>query len=392
MKMLPIPHPASLLAIAFLASSLSAAEMPAGVRKLKDVVVYEDARFYSAFPSVVKKKDGEILVAFRRAPERRVYGEDRNSHVDSNSYLVTVRSRDGETWSKEPALLYAHAFGGSQDPCMLQLRDGTLITMSYGWARIREDGLEKLKKPYFENLPGYVFLGGYGVRSEDGGKTWQGPYYPPRVEAEVVYSPLGEIVPAYNRGALVEGKSGRIFWVSAANDTVGPRRSSVHLLVSDDKAKTWSYASPVAVDPKISFNETSIYETPKGDLVAFVRTDDFDDHAVIARSTNGGKSFQPWQDMGFQGHPLHALQLPDKRVLLTYGYRHKPYGIRARILNAECTDFATAQEFVLRADGGTTDLGYPWSVQLDRNRVLVTYYFNLANGTRQIAGTILEIK
>jgi hypothetical protein len=95
--------------------------------------------------------------------------------------------------------------------------------------------------------------------------------------------------------------------------------------------------------------------------------------------------------MGFKGHPLQATRLPDQRVLLVYGYRHKPYGIRARILNAECTDYATAPEIVLRTDGGTTDIGYPWSVVLDDRRVLVVYYFNLANGPRHIAGTVLEI-
>ena len=116
-----------------------------------------------------------------------------------------------------------------------------------------------------------------------------------------------------------------------------------------------------------------------------------DDHACIARSTNGGKTFE-WQSMGFQGHPLNALRLPDNRVLLTYGYRHKPFGIRARILNPECTDFAEAPEIVLRDDGVNSDIGYTWAVQLDRNRVLVVYYFNKENGTRHIAGTILEIR
>lgn len=98
--------------------------------------------------------------------------------------------------------------------------------------------------------------------------------------------------------------------------------------------------------------------------------------------------------MGFKGHPFHALRLPDNRVLLTYGYRHAPYGIRARILNAECTDYATAQEFIIRDDGGGTDLGYPWAVMIDEHRVLVTYYFNYEQlrGTRQILGTILEIE
>ena len=299
-----------------------------------------------------------------------------------------VRSRDGEIWTKEPELIYAHPFGGSQDPCLLQLRDGTLLCASYSWAFVHPEGILKLKKPYFQSGEA-IFLGGYLVRSTDGGKTWQAPIYPPHIAPEIYYNALGNPMPAYNRGALCEGKSGRIFWVVAASDT--STKTSVHLLISDDKGQTWRYSSPVAVDNKVAFNETSVYETPKGDIVAFLRTGNLGDQACIARSKDGGKSFGKWESMGFQGHPLNALRLPDNRVLLTYGYRHKPFGIRARILNAECTDFATAHEIVLRDDGGSFDIGYTWPVQLDKNRVLVTYYFNKENGTRYIAGTILEI-
>src|SRR6186713_2469655 len=96
-----------------------AAENPSGVRKVKDIVIYQDAKFHSAFPSVIRRPDGELLLAFRRAPNRRALGEEKNYHVDPNSYLVQVRSRDGVNWTK-PELLYAHAFGGSQDPCLLQ--------------------------------------------------------------------------------------------------------------------------------------------------------------------------------------------------------------------------------------------------------------------------------
>lgn len=88
---------------------------------------------------------------------------------------------------------------------------------------------------------------------------------------------------------------------------------------------------------------------------------------------------------------MQALRLPDDRVLIVYGYRHEPYGIRGRILNAECTNYETAEEFIIRADGGSTDIGYPWAVLLDEKQVLVTYYFNLEKGTRHIAGSILEI-
>jgi sialidase-1 len=373
------------------ASSVPGDSLPAGVRKIQDVMIYNDPQFHSAFPSVVKKKNGEILLSFRRAPDRKIFGEKGTSHVDPNSYLVSVKSKDGITWTKEPELIYAHPFGGSQDPCLLQLKDGTLLCASYGWAFVRPDGFPNLKKPYFMAGPA-TFLGGYVMRSTDGAKSWQGPLYPPHISQEINYSPMGNPIPAYNRGAMYEGKDGRIFWVVAATDRETPNKTSNFLLISSDKGLTWQYSCPVAVDDNASFNETSIYETPKGDLVAFLRTAGMNDAACIARSTDGGKSFSKWEKMGFQGHPIQALRLPDNRVLISYGYRHKPLGIRARILNAECTDFATAPEIILRTDGGTGDLGYPWAVQLDKKRVLISYYFNKPGGPQHIAGTILEIK
>ncbi|MBL1409412.1 sialidase family protein [Sphingobacterium faecale] len=358
--------------------------------KVKDIVIYKDSLFYASFPSIVKTKGNNFLLAFRRAPERRIFGEGYTMHVDPNSYLVQMTSKDGENWAKEPQLLYAHAFGGSQDPCLLTLRDGTLLCASYGWSFLREDGKKKLKGTHFHSNDG-TFLGGYLVSSRNNGKTWQGPIYPPAISQEVNHDMYGNKVPVYNRGALVEGKNGRLYWVVAATDNAETKKTSNYLMVSDDKGKTWKYQAVVAQDPKISFNETSIYETPKGDLVAFLRTAGYDDQACIARSTDRGNSFE-WKSMGFKGHPLQALRLPDNRVLIVYGYRHKPFGIRARVLNAECTDFETSEEIVLRDDAGSGDIGYPWAVQLDKNKVLVTYYFNKENGTRYIAGTVLEAK
>ncbi|WP_270089043.1 sialidase family protein [Sphingobacterium sp. SYP-B4668] len=360
-----------------------------GLKKIKDLVIYSDTLFYAAFPSVVKAKNGKYILAFRRAPERRIFGEKHTMHVDPNSYLVQLQSDNGWDWSSNPQLIYAHPFGGSQDPCLLTLRDGTIICASYGWSFLREDGLKNLSKQHFQSGDG-TFLGGYIVKSKDNGQTWQGPIYPPSIQQEVNHDMYSNKVPVYNRGAMVEGRSGRIYWVVAATDNAQTKKTSNYLMTSDDKGATWSYQSVVAEDPKVFFNETSIYETPKGDLVAFLRTAMFDDQACIARSTDGGKTFK-WQSMGFKGHPLQALRLPDDRVLVTYGYRHQPFGIRARILNAECTDFDTAPEFVIREDGGSGDIGYPWAVMLDKNRILVTYYYNKNNGTRHIAGSILEI-
>ena len=82
--------------------------------KVEDIVIYENKNFYSAFPSVITRPSGELIVAFRRAPNRLLFGEKGNSHVDPNSYLVLVRSNDNAaSWTVEPELIFAHPFGGS---------------------------------------------------------------------------------------------------------------------------------------------------------------------------------------------------------------------------------------------------------------------------------------
>ncbi len=370
-------------------AQLANAEAP-GLKKIKDIIIYKDASYYSAFPSIVQRQDGELLCAFRRAPDRKaLWGAPGYTHTDTNSYLVLVRSRDnGETWTKEPELIFAHPLGGSQDPCMVQLRDGSIVCTSYGWAQVPEQGFEKLKDANHHGA--YHFLGGYVLRSDDGGKTWKGPFVPIPIPGNQSIDALGRPVPAFNRGAMCQGKDGRLYWAVAGRDG-GSGPTQVHLMISSDRGETWSYSCPIAKDAKVLFNETSLIETKKGDLVAFMRTANIDDHLCYARSTDGGKSFEKWQDGGFKGHPFHAIHLKDGRILLVYGYRHEPFGIRARILDADCTNVATAPEFVLRTDGGNVDIGYPWAVQLPDGRVLVTYYFNIGDGTRHIAGTLLEL-
>jgi hypothetical protein len=367
----------------------SPAAESAGLKKLQDVIIYKDDQFYSAFPSVVRRPDGELIVAFRRAPERRILGEKAVSHTDPNSYLVLVRSRDdGKTWSETPELIYAHPFGGSQDPCMVQLKDGSILCSSYGWALLDSNAIATLKDLFHHG--NFAFLGGYLLRSRDGGRRWEGPILPPSSPNQKILDPFGKPIRAYNRGALCEGKDGKLYWAIASAS--GSQRTEVHLLISSDRGDHWTYSCPIAVDPKITFNETSLYETPNGDLVAFMRTANFDDHTVISRSTDRGKSFGQWTDAGFQGHPHHALRLPDQRVLLVYGYRHPPFGVRARVLDPECTNSATAPEIVLRDDGGNSDLGYPWATLISERLALVVYYFNQADGTRHIAGTLLTIE
>lgn len=373
-------------------NSIVKKEDQATIRKIKDIVIYSDTNSYATFPSIIRKPDSTLFLAFRRAPDRRVFANGNTSHIDPNSYLMYVESNNnGEEWSN-PKLLFAHPYGGSQDPCLYITRNGTMLCASYLWVYLRQGAIVNLKEPHLERS-NFLFQGGYLLRSFDGGESWEDPVYPPSTPAEQSFNAFGEKISAYNRGQMCEGQNGKLYWAVSSADTYKPKRkTSNYLLVSEDKGSTWEYLSQIAIDDSIIFNETSLYETPKGDLVAFLRTGNYDDQACIARSKDGGKTFQKWESMGFQGHPLQATRLSDNRVLLVYGYRHKPYGIRARILNPECTNYNTAPEFIIREDGGNGDIGYPWAVKLSDNRVLVTYYFNLNNGNRYIAGSILEIE
>ncbi len=391
MRMCAIAVLAVMLAAAGIAGRAETKGAVGGMNKTKDFVIYQDSMYYSSFPSLVVRKDGEILCAFRRAPDRKaLWGAPGPTHTDANSYLMLVRSKDGgNTWSK-PELLFAHPLGGSQDPCMVQLKDGSIVCTSYGWALLPEEKVAKLPSTV-SHLGGYTFLGGYILRSDDGGKSWKGPFIPPHVPVDGTVDALERPTPAYNRGAMTQDKNGKLYWAVCCNQGPKVRHSTVQLLTSSDRGETWQYACPIAEDEKAWFNETSMIWTKKGDLVAFMRTAQFDDHLAVARSTDGGKSFK-WEDGKIIGHPYHALKLPDGRVFLVYGYRHPPFGIRARLLNPDCTDIEKAPELVIRDDGGSGDLGYPWAALLPNGQIMVAYYLNIAEGTRFIAGSFITVE
>ncbi len=357
----------------------------------EQIVVFRDEQYYSAFPSIVCLPDGELLTAFRRAPERRRFKAPGITHTDPNSMLMLVRSMDGgQTWSEEPELVCAHPLGGSQDPCMVLLRDGSLVVTSYLWMLIPGPAVEHAARSsrIYDTWP-FVSMGGYLVRSTDRGHSWAGPIVPPEVPGQAV-SWEGVPRPALNRGAMVEGRDGNLYWAVAGAPAATPDRTAIDLLVSADGGLSWRHAGPIAADDEVVFNETSLIETPAGDLVAFVRTSNFGDHGVLVRSHDHGSTWEPWQDMGIIGHPYHALRLPDERVYVIYGYRHQPFGIRARIFDPECRQFES-DELVLRADGGNGDVGYPWACLTADGRVLSVYYINQADGPRYIGGTFVDL-
>ncbi len=208
------------------------------------------------------------------------------------------------------------------------------------------------------------------VRSQDRGQTWS--HEPHQIVAHPLGGSQDPCLHALHDSSLLPSSCARML--------VPPQ--------GVERGLTWAHLSTVARDHHVVFKEASLIETPKRDLVAFIRTANLDDHRVIARSRDRGRTLEPRQGMGIAGHPYYVLSLPHRSVLLVYGYRHPPYGIRARRLDAECRALGT--EIDRREDGGSADLGYPWACAVGESRFLVVYYVKADNGTRHIASTFLD--
>ena len=177
------------------------------------------------------------------------------------------------------------------------------------------------------------------------------------------------------------------------------------LFRSDDQGETFYDYTEMAFDEKCekNFLEPNLYLTEGGRLIGLYRTQtdfykpdvDYDDTYLnlhYSVSEDGGKSFGPVQEAKtlWGSSPFHALRLKSGTVLLSYGYRRKPYGIRARICNAELTNIDEVPEIVLRDDAPNNDLGYPHAIQLDDGSILVSYYISGDDGVRKIDATIIK--
>jgi hypothetical protein len=181
-------------------------------KKIEDIVIYKD-EILRCTPSIVRRKNGELLVAFG-APERRLLGGS-TTHTDPNSYLVLMRlSADaGKSWTQTPELIYANPFGGSQDPCLVQLR-AARSRSSYGWALPKTRGSAKLTDVFHHG--NFAFLGGYALRSKDADMSGMGRSSALQSQEKLIGIPFGQPLPAYNRGAMCQAKNDKVYWTVAA--------------------------------------------------------------------------------------------------------------------------------------------------------------------------------
>jgi hypothetical protein len=116
-------------------------------------------------------------------------------------------------------------------------------------------------------------------------------------------------------------------------------------------------------------------------------------HIDAWRSGDRGATWHsdgPVADTGeFGGNPPMLLKFQDGRLCLTYGYRARPYCIRARFSRDEGKTWG--EVLTIRDGGAAWDLGYPRSVQRPDGKIVTVYYFNDApHNERFIAATIWD--
>jgi len=104
----------------------------------------------------------------------------------------------------------------------------------------------------------------------------------------------------------------------------------------------------------------------------------------LYKSDDGGRSWGFLSRVNDFGAPGSLVRLPDGRLVMVYGYRLMPSGIRARVSEDEGKSWGG--ELIVRDDGGSWDLGYPNAWATKDGKVGVIYYFNSKDDPVQVNG------
>jgi BNR repeat-like domain len=362
--------------------ALEPAEPVKSKRFIKHVKVYAEPGRFGGWPANhgIWSWGNEILVGFSAGYFKDHGPTLHNIDHDKPEEHLLARSLDGgETWAienpaasgaliPEPRALHGVVPSGLHEKPWTDCPGGIDFTHPDLALTVRMTDIHSGPSRFYYSI--------------DRGKKWLGPYRLPL---------FGQLGIAARTDYIVNGKNDCMLFLTAAKEN--GREGRPLCVRTTDGGSSWRFVSWIADEPSgYAIMPSTIRLGPRELLTAIRYHDGKKGWLDAYRSLDDGRSWKfdtrPAPDTG-EGNPASMIRLADGRVCLTYGYRAKSYGMRAR-LSAD-GGHTWGKEIVLRDDGGGRDLGYPRSVQRPDGKVVTVYYFHdQPGGDRYIAATIWE--
>lgn len=221
--------------------------------------------------------------------------------------------------------------------------------------------------------------------STDRARTWQGPYR---------LGSFGQPGIAARTDIVALAPQHALFLLTAAK-TDG-EEGRVISVETRDGGRSFALRGLVGAEPDGFAIMPASLRLPNGGILCAVRCasagpwTEKTSWIDLYRSDDLGRSWsmiaRPVPDSGYGGNPPAMVRLDDGRIVLVYGARKAPFGIRARV----STDAGRSwgDEIVLRDDAAGPDLGYPRLIAGPDGVLLAVYYYNDDRGAeRFIAAT-----
>lgn len=307
-----------------------------------------DSEHYHGWPTLARRKNGELLVA---------YSGGREAHICPFGRVELMSSRDdGHTWSR-PQVLWDSPID-DRDSGVLETPRGSLLVTTF--TSLAHQGLQRWQaiRNRFDARQRESLLGCWMMRSTDDGLTWSAPY---RV---LVNSPHGPI--ALSGGRLLY--AGKQLWE--------PGRK-VGVCESTDDGQSWRWLADIPTRPGDTaeqYHELHAVEASDRRIIVQIRNQNRANfgETLQCESSDGGRTWTEPHSIGVWGLPSHLLRLNDGRLLMSYGYRRKPFGNKARISADHGKTWSEAM--TISDDGASGDLGYPSTVELPNGELLTVWY------------------
>jgi hypothetical protein len=360
------------------------------------VVVYREPGKFAGWPANygMWSWGDEIVVGFTQCTHLMRAGFHARTR-ELPAYPLQSRSLDGgRTWTTIPTPAPSPGGRGfSADEHMIpELRVATAIEQGLGPLPGPCPGNIDFTGPNFAIMCARTGLGG-GTRAwfyltDDRAHTWQGPYSLPL---------FGQTGIEARTDVIINGPKDCLIFVTAATDD-GEEGKGVLLARTTDGGQSFHFVSWVGQSEDDELIMPSSVRLDDATLLTAIRCSvrkgEFEQAPTwidLYESTDNGASFhhlnRPVPHAGSGGNPPALTRLHDGRLCLVYGYRAAPFGIRARL--SEDGGKTWGEVIHLREDGGSSDIGYPRTIQRPDGTLVTTYYFNEHPDTeRYIAATL----